>query len=1406
MKKLLWLMLLIAFPSYADFSPGQCGDLHSNDEFAAWFELDPATSSDTILATKRNGSQPVPIWSNDSAINATINDSETQPGTDYQVVLTYRPLSTNKMGILSYYLLDNGVWKFIESKQADLTDLSAAIAIDGAGAVDSLQCSDDIELPPLPPSYSTNAKYEFGVKQCTSMPCTINFTQDYDLAPLVFVMPTVRTNNPDGDAPSRLLITSVLDENSTGVTITQDSLPNLRNSFETVPMTEISYFVIEPGVVEIDGHKMVAGYVDTAKSIRRRGTVNEEIVPFSRFGGDGFTSTPVVLHQLQTNHNDDAWMTSGRRDVGNQLDETRLFIELSDTGSDEFDDEIERIAFLAAEPSGKLNTDSYAIQFGRFDIVAQNGSASALIDGCNGSIASTSLTNLTGIIGNKQQRRGSDGGWLRRCEMSGNQASFAMDEDMANRTHIWERGGFLAFETTFELDACDFFPSALQTNSYYQGLPFASQIAMSGDRNKIYLENRAPVSFNNIPVAGRDSGCVYGSGTNPETCLFDPTLSYDDPANGITYPLVLPAFKVGTTMVNCTNGCSRTLAPGEYASITVGNNSSIVTLNSGVYWVDTLNMSGNDAELRVNGVVVIHYRRLNVTGDRVKLNANPGADFKNLYLVGHDSNAVVRVSKNDFHVKGNLYIDSINGGSQGLVYQGQRLDFEGAISAQEIQITNNDNRIAAKAPKICGVPPVDDLTWVVEPQYQFALTCERVPVLFKTVDENGVITQPSDSSFSATANPASSSQWCESDTGGTCSTTGQDYSSSLVNGQKTLYLSARTLQQYLVEGTWNSNTESGTTSIRFVPFKFAANNINVIAGKSYDQTVRVMACDDNSTETVSYSGTPTTEWNVELPVGGNAGTAPTFAPSFTEQGSVITTIKINESGQFKVTLQDTSFECSEIAGCPESGIGNLAGSFTVKSRPWTFAICPSSDAGGDSTSGSGFVPAREAFALNAKPVVWSSSLSGNASDGTALRLRQKEASSNAFCSLSTTSNFYINDSETNVAASLSHSLATPTAGIAGTMSYDGPVDNHSSSSELPFTGISVTEVGSFHFAVDASNSFYNAIEGGIETGARELGRFYPRYFRAVGEDWDYFGGQNFNYMNQNFEQVSFDVEALSGGTTPQAVENYQHFAPAMQARFNLYDDDQPERLIFPDFGAATWQGTNQSIGRFSALPSGHCSDSNLTSLCWVKADAAIGYEDGPFNLNGTTTNPTDIRLTLESGPDPVEYWDSGELLTTQPDLRFGRVALDSLGSTVNTTLNIPLRVEFWNGERFVVNSDDDAVSTILGESTSTNNNNIWVEEGQTAETLSFDNGGLVNDGESDSITVTHSSQVRQQTQIWLELDNTDNDMPWLRYNWDDDLASDDANGEQDPSSVVTFGIYRGNDRVIFRGEPGLIGQ
>jgi len=1230
------------------------------------------------------------------------------------------------------------------------------------------------------------AQFEFGEitgDNCANQACLINFKNSYSEAPVVILMSSIDPEDPKGDRPSAALVESVT--NSSAL-VRQNNIYS--SGSET--MDPIYYLVAEPGRVVLDpsqpDQEIEVGKL-TTNNFQRQGNRSGESWATHSFGVDFGSQVPVVLSQIQPDAGRNYFVTAaiqnvtsdrfsyalefGRRSLpANAVQRTRTY------------------GYIAAPTFSGTTEDGFDFEFGRPSRgYNQNGDGSRDYErSCedNEVIFSRSYKHYAPIV-RKQVRAGGDGGWIRLCEVTKNdRVTLILEEDASNRSHpVVERVAYAVFdqELSRSRDVCEVFtgPAQSWTNQ--------SELEMTGAA-QIIGANNAEVGFGTV-----DSYVNPPTSCDSATCTPNSNLIIPRPPSDFLVPF-------GPSQRYSGSG-SFDLPEGSYTRITIGGNVT-VNFTGSDYQIGELDISGSATVNFTDGTLLV-VNELEIGGN-LSITV-PGNNPGNLVIWSIPSerggNASVEIGSGI-----NLYA---------YIYSAEDVELSGsshifgAVTTKDLEMKGS-----ARITHTQGecLPDIGDVTLSVTPSSQIALMCgDNSPkIAVTTSNGTGGIAQnltlefvdPADENkFSVTLNGVDAYPNFSTNNSGFAELTVTVDNIDAIDLDRDYQISIR---------LDSDATQSETVTFKFSPFTFQAsdNIIDVIAGKPKFVTTKVLACDSNNAQQIAtnYQGTPLITHSIDKPLAGVKGNL-TYAPEFvlTENGQSTDELTISESGEFTITLED-SFECSGYSGCPSDNQYRVQGSFTVKSRPWTFAICPSSDAGGDSTSGSGFVPAREAFALNAKPVVWSSSLSGNASDGTALRLRQKEASSNAFCSLSTTSNFYINDSETNVAASLSHSLATPTAGIAGTMSYDGPVDNHSSSSELPFTGISVTEVGSFHFAVDASNSFYNAIEGGIETGARELGRFYPRYFRAVGEDWDYFGGQNFNYMNQNFEQVSFDVEALSGGTTPQAVENYQHFAPAMQARFNLYDDDQPERLIFPDFGAATWQGTNQSIGRFSALPSGHCSDSNLTSLCWVKADTAIGYEDGPFNLNGTTTNPTDIRLTLESGPDPVEYWDSGELLTTQPDLRFGRVALDSLGSTVNTTLNIPLRVEFWNGERFVVNSDDDAVYTILGESTSTNNNNIWVEEGQTAETLSFDNGGLVNDGESDSITVTHSSQVRQQTQIWLELDNTDNDMPWLRYNWDDDLASDDANGEQDPSSVVTFGIYRGNDRVIFRGEPGLIGQ
>ena len=101
---------------------------------------------------------------------------------------------------------------------------------------------------------------------------------------------------------------------------------------------------------------------------------------------------------------------------------------------------------------------------------------------------------------------------------------------------------------------------------------------------------------------------------------------------------------------------------------------------------------------------------------------------------------------------------------------------------------------------------------------------------------------------------------------------------------------------------------------------------------------------------------------------------------------------------------------------------------------------------------------------------------------------------------------------------------------------------------------------------------------------------------------------------------------------------------------------------------------------------------------------------------------------------------------------------------------------------------------------------------------SLNGSGDVDDGDEEVTanqnTPAGTDSPREQVRLWLRMDDSEPDsdggnniscsgsdqgQPWLRYNWR-------QLGDEDPSTVVTFGIYRGNDRVIYRGESGLTGQ
>ncbi|WP_038879712.1 DUF6701 domain-containing protein [Vibrio jasicida] len=381
---------------------------------------------------------------------------------------------------------------------------------------------------------------------------------------------------------------------------------------------------------------------------------------------------------------------------------------------------------------------------------------------------------------------------------------------------------------------------------------------------------------------------------------------------------------------------------------------------------------------------------------------------------------------------------------------------------------------------------------------------------------------------------------------------------------------------------------------------------------------------------------------------------------------------------------------------------------------------------------------------------------------------------------------------------ISHKVSYPKfdsaiAGTLGTTTYDHIKLTNGMGSVTQ----TVSEVGAFDFTITPPETYLGSKAFTITPAEENIGRFYPKYFRvdeAKGNQWAYSHKENFAYMGQGFGVEEFYVEALNAGKG--ALTNYAFFSSGLQAKFGLKDTSSYQsRFILNKTYTGIW--VNNGAAYVSSRSLGRFTGSTTDGLELLKG-SGTSYPDGPLNFKENVKD-TVISIKAAENTDPVSIDGSEGVLPTQPDIRFGRVDLDDVGGNQGTILRVPLRVEYWNGSRFIANPDDSQtdVKGITAAET-----HIWPTGNDAApKAVTLGAGGKVSDGYSRTVTAKEAESYRQQTRVWLDLDASANGLPWLKYNWDNSQA-----GEENPSSVVTFGIHRGNDRVIYRGEPGLTGQ
>ena len=1318
-------------------------------------------------------------------------------------------------------------------------------------------------------------KFEFGrlsVSDCfyptTSSECTIQFTNSYSQPPLVFLMPTIEKSNTSParkttDLPSSLRVTNV---SLTSADVRQFIAPSRQRSassgaiFNKKPMTTIDYFVIEPGVIKLsNGTQILAGRFDTKKTVHRTDGNAFHKVNFSSFGLSTFTplsgsgvQLPGVLTQIQSTNNvyvagdgehyakgQPEWMTSVVKNVS--LRSFKYAIELSETQNHSVT-ENETVAFVAGIGRGYIDGKKFWLGSGQ--TADTNGSNDRIykpvIDECQAySNIEATFDSAPILIASKNTRSGNDGGWLRRCDLQADKVSFVIEEDMDSdkeRGHKAETVGYFIFENQQKPQMCSLFPSPAQTwqNNGNESLYIANSGQIIGAS---LVEQQRFVGFSPTAVTDSNKKGCEGSECFGEPGLMVTKLSLED----FQTPTV-PELEI----VNINSGRQEFKNSERIGSLYVENGAKAV-FYSGTYWIDSLNIIG-DIEIPPGQDVII-----NTKGFSLSSNSSFSAEqTATLGVVVYDL---------PFTYTTTIFPDRIdfaqNSFFTGLLYSEKNVALsngstvEGAVTARQIEIHNDAKIVGAGS---CFEPPVND-ELVLTPMSGSGLSCTGVDFALSVQSQSTQL--PSDFAGDIRLDLHQDSQVgaCIVPKGTVPSATCGDVGSvkSFIFSypeEKELTLFSKQSGNVYLSAQAVSDTHLEVTKAG--PYQFLAqgfvldsqndvDNVNggQIAKRQYGLTVKAVSSGENSLscnpiDSYTSAAVPlhfTRKSAGESLIGSyqiNGEPIQSNTPLSVDFNQGVSTTNLTasytEAQQVELSVSGPSV-CNE-QGC-DAGSSINSNSLALYHRPFSFALCQALSQGlplshGTSVGGEGLTFSGDNVEFSVKALPWLPNYGDQASGAIKApsmnpsNLSSYERYAKYFCSQPGLLAF-------SGDVTLEHAIHSPALGDAGSLNTSAITFEKDYNNSSVLGNLSWDNVGSVLLSPTHSNYLTSGLN--VPSAGFILGRIYPNYFSIVDNEtsWTYPNNQTgFAYMGQPFIH-RFAVEARNSagrGTT-----NYGAFDTHLKASMAMMVVDPTaigvndlsrriEKISTYAWDGTFWQGDSltQTLNDFTFSRAAQ-STSPLSTR-----------EDGPFDESNQnygfyvsqTVDPVDFsprNLMLTRSDNSTEQ---GQSYTSHARVRYGRMALGDVTAQSGERIDVPLRVEFWNGDRFVDNGDDNR-SYFTARNAGLNENYICTET--VWQSLEVDSNshlmgsGTVIRGEAQNLQAvadSNTENLREKVRFWLRITNSipsgvvcqnpqrDTAQPWLQYNWR-------GLGDEDPSAMVTFGLFRGHDRVIFRGESNVIG-
>ena len=473
-----------------------------------------------------------------------------------------------------------------------------------------------------------------------------------------------------------------------------------------------------------------------------------------------------------------------------------------------------------------------------------------------------------------------------------------------------------------------------------------------------------------------------------------------------------------------------------------------------------------------------------------------------------------------------------------------------------------------------------------------------------------------------------------------------------------------------------------------------------------------------------------------------------------------------------------------VNGSPSGSYMTGESSFTV--RPFGFEVAVATNPKAEDATGNKFVAAGESFATTLTAKQWQAADDSN-NDG--IPDDGSDLSDNT-----TVAHFSGESTE------LTHSLVKPVGGVIGNLS-ESIFDNFVNSTQTQ--NMSWDEVGIIRFDVNlADNDYFGA--GDVQGNLPFVGRFTPAHYKQTVEEhgvltgecgaWAYTGQKDAATQLSGAITYSQQPELIITAYASNGIDITKNFT--LGSGTENFNKLSVASVILTD-------GVNND----GILNDKNQLGKNQTDLVTVSANwatATLVNHDEPGSLRYTFSDfdhytyiknansevapfTAEIPLLVESITDSdgiTQGGDASDLTEATPtgvEMRFARLLMKNSYGPETLPQSIPMQVEFLadSGE-YSVNTQDNC--TVIA----TDNNEMTVTDinlGGTLPTIAEASQTL----ESGTVSFLLTPQSSNRGSVQLEY----NAFPWLDYDWNGDGAFDN-----NPTAIATFGLYRGNDRII----------